>query len=358
VPASRPVLCSECFSDHGLRLDASRLGITNAIPCRNCGSRQGRKLTRYLVTVLASQFFVRGSVHRARYGSAPMVQFNDLRYRKGDYVGPTWMARDLELISDAALIGFFHYGPRLWMIGHVEPLEALQDASRRDAIIARIVTEYPSRSWKRGTMLYRLRANPERPSASAEYDSPPDQFLGRGRLDSSNTPVLYCSQDIEGCVHECRVTVEDELYLATLIPSRDLKLLDLTALLEEQERVDEFDSLDMAVHMLFYAAEHSYPISRAIVAAARKAGFDGLLYPSYFGQVRSGAMPYETVLGISVRRFPGAAKRAQSEVFPNVALFGRPIAEGTLELACINRLVLHLARYDVRFGPVRDDARW
>src|SRR3546814_11611336 len=105
-----------------------------------------------------------------------------------------------------------------------------------------------------------------------------DKFLGRGRLDSLKQPVLYCSQDIEGCVHECRVTVEDELYLATLKPTRNLRLLDLTSLLRE-EKVTEFESLDMAVHMLFFAADHSYEITRAISAAVWKAGFDGLLYP-------------------------------------------------------------------------------
>ena len=90
---------------------------------------------------------------------------------------------------------------------------------------------------------------------------------------SPNLPVLYCSKDIEGCVHECRVTVDDELYLATLKPTQDLKLLDLTELLHEE--VSEFESLDLAVHMLFFAAEHSYEISRQIAVAANKAGFYG-----------------------------------------------------------------------------------
>lgn len=138
---------------------------------------------------------------------------------------------------------------------------------------------------------------------------------------------MHCSQDIEGCVHECRVTVEDELYLAALKPIRELRLLNLTELLAE-EHVTEFESLDMAVHMLFYAAEHSYPICRGISAAARDAGFDGLIYPSYFSQVRSEQMPFETAYGISVRRFPKAARYAKSGVFPNVALFGRPLRDG------------------------------
>lgn len=107
----------------------------------------------------------------------------------------------------------------------------------------------------------------------------------------------------------------------------------------------------MAVHMLFFAADHSYEITRAIAIAAGKAGFDGLLYPSYFSQVRSGAMPFETVYGISVRRFRNAAKYATAGIFANVALFGRPVKDGRVEVACINRLVIHKVHYDFRFGP-------
>jgi hypothetical protein len=353
LPSSRPLLCTACFSDHGLRLDAERIGILYALPCPNCDTRGTKKLTPYLINVLASQFFVRGSVHRALYGSAPLVQFNELRFQKGDYTGPDWLKKDIALISEKGRIGLFHYGPRLWMLGHIEPLEVLQDPLKRSTIIERLLKEYPERTLPKDEIVYRLRANPEDPSAHGEYDSQPDKLLGRGRLDSPGQPVLYCSQDIEGCVHECRVTVEDELYLATLRPTRDLKLLDLTALLPE-EGVTEFESLDMAVHMLFFAGDHSYEIARAIAVAAQKAGFDGLLYPSYFSQVRSGAIPFETVYGLSVRRFPNAAGYATSGIFANVALFGRPVKDGRVEVTCINRLVIHKIHYDFRFGPARE----
>jgi hypothetical protein len=353
LPGSRPVLCTACFTDHGLRIDAERLGIPHALPCPNCGTNGTKKLTPYLLRVLVSQFFVRGSVHRSTYGSAPLVQFNEHRFQDGDYDGPEWLKKDVTLISEQVRIGLFHYGPRLWMLGCVEPLEALQDPVRRGSVIHRILKEYPERILLKGEFIYRLRANPEDPLASGEYDSPPEAFLGRGRLDSPCQPVLYCSQDIESCVHECRVTVEDELYLAALRPARDLRLLDLTVVLNE-EHVTEFESLDIAVHMLFFAADHSYAITRQIAAAAREAGFDGLLYPSYFSQVRSGAMPFETVYGISIRRFPNAAKYATSGIFSNVALFGRPVKEGSLEVTCVDRLVIHKVHYDFRFGPARE----
>ncbi|MEJ0070738.1 MAG: RES domain-containing protein [Pseudomonadota bacterium] len=54
------------------------------------------------------------------------------------------------------------------------------------------------------------------------------------QIDSPGFPILYGAQDVEGCVHECRVTLEDELFFASLSPSRTLRLLDLTHLLEEE----------------------------------------------------------------------------------------------------------------------------
>ena len=49
--------------------------------------------------------------------------------------------------------------------------------------------------------------------------------------------------------------------MATLRPVRDLEPLDVAALLDETQKVDEFESLDLAVNMLFLAGEHSYPIT-------------------------------------------------------------------------------------------------
>jgi hypothetical protein len=163
--------------------------------------------------------------------------------------------------------------------------------------------------------------------------------------------VLYGSQDLQVCVHECRVTVDDESYVASLIPTRALRLLDLTHLLEE-EGVTEFESLDLAVLMLFLAGKHAYEIARAVATAARDAGFDGLIYPSYFSLLRTGAAPFATIYGISIRKFPGLAQHAQAQSIPNFAIFGRPIKEGSVSVQCINRLILNQAEYELVFGPV------
>jgi hypothetical protein len=43
------------------------------------------------------------------------------------------------LLEEAARIGFFYYGPRLWMVGEVEPLKALQDVQQRADVIEQIL---------------------------------------------------------------------------------------------------------------------------------------------------------------------------------------------------------------------------
>jgi hypothetical protein len=143
---------------------------------------------------------------------------------------------------------------------------------------------------------------------------------------------MYGSQDLQVCIHECRVTAEDELYVASLAATRDLNLLDLTHLLYE-EHVTEFESLDMAVHMLFLAGPHSYEITRLIAQGARAAGYDGVIYPSYFSLLRTGGMPFETAYGISLRRFPQAAGYERAKIIPTLGLFGRPVREGTVARA-------------------------
>jgi hypothetical protein len=345
----QPLLCSECFTDQGLKLDAATVGIDDESPCPNCGAVGARKLDARRVATLAHRFFVRGTVQKLEYGFAPMLQFNEYRSGDDDVRFSDGLDADAQLISRAIKIGIFRYGPRLWMVGEVEPLRALQSTSARQGIVEQILVEYPSRAMSPLETFYRIRIDPQHPADPHEYDSPPAALARGGRLNCANFAVMYGSQDLEVCVHECRAMVDDALFLATIAPTRSLRLLDLSAHIEESGT--EFESLDLAVHMLFLAGCHSYEICTAIALAARDAGFDGLIYPSYFSLFRTGATPLETVYGISIRRLPSQREYAQSQVIPNIALFGRPVESGLARVACINRLMLNRVAYDISFGP-------
>jgi hypothetical protein len=300
---------------------------------------------------LAWRFFVSGTTIRYEYGGAPVIQFNEQHFGKSDFSPSSWLENDVKLIESAAGIGFFHYGPHLWMIGEIEPLKALQDHARRPGVIERILGEYPETTLPKGSQFYRLRIAPESPADPSEYDSPPLALAGNGRLDSPGFPVMYGSQDIDVCVHECRATVEDDLYVATLSSRCDLRFLDLTQVLDEEGT--EFESLDMAVHMLFLARSHSYEISREIAVTAAEAGFHGIIYPSFFSLVRTGGHPFETSYGLSLRRYlPERVKYAAAHTIENLAVFGRPVESGAVVVDCMNRLIITQVGYLGHFGPV------
>jgi hypothetical protein len=345
----KPVLCSNCFQGEGLRLDALKFGVIDNSACPNCGSSDGAKLTALDVSDLVHRFFVWGTMLRLDYGGAPVIQVN--KAHATDVNMSPWFEKDLRLLEKIGGFRFFYYGPRTWMVGEVEPLKSLEDPSSRGAVIERIITEYPTMEVKQGTSFYRVRRSPKNPDQVDEYDSAPLGTGGTGRLDTATLPILYACHDLELCVHECRFKAEDDLYVGTLGPTRALKMLDLTELLRE-EGVTEFESLDIAVHMLFLAADHSYPIARDIAAAARTKGFDGLIYPSYFSLLRTGAMPFETVYGISTRKFESQAEYERSKIAPNLAIFGRPVSEGLIAVKSINRLIISRAEYTFHFGPV------
>lgn len=342
------MVCSDCFNDEGLRLSAFQMGIDDGLACDKCGSASGRKLDKSQLLSLAHRFFVWGTLHKCEYGAAPQVQFN--QHQKTSINVSEWLKHDVKLFESYLGIGFFHYGPRFWMIGEVEPLKELQSNETRNNVIDRILTEYPAIEISEEVSFYRIRNNPQRPHESYEYDSPPIQYSGVGRLDSDDLSIMYGSPDLQVCLHECRVSAEDEIYVATLQPKQKLKLLNLTEILEED--CTEFESLDMAVHMLFLAGKHSYGISRDISKAAVDAGYDGIVFPSYFSLLRTGGMPFETTYGLSHRRIPQLQEYEADKIIQNIALFGHPINENKVVVKCINKLILQRVEYSLHFGPV------
>ena len=334
-------LCSECFKDEGLKLDAFQIGVDNKNQCPNCNSTSGRKLTHDLINDLAFRFFVQGYVLKVEYGAAPLIQYNEFRKTEVDFGEP--LNTDVKLFEKELKVGFFHYGPRLWTLGNVEPLIKLQSKSTRKKIIKRIINEFPVRYLDSDENFYRVRKNPKLPEEFNQYDSNPNP--GSGRLDSIDLPIFYASQDLEVCVHESRVTVDDELYIATLKPLSKLKLLDLTQTIRE-ENFNEFESLDIAVKMLHSAGNHSYDISRDIAKSILAAGFDGIIYPSFFSGQRNGSS------GNPVNKFKKYSNVA-SHLIPNIALFGYPIKANKIIVQNINKLILDKVEYHVRFGPAK-----
>jgi hypothetical protein len=278
---SGPRLCSNCFTDRGLAIEAQKLGHKSRRSCLNCNSVAGAKLYESDIEELARRFFVYGTWISTEFGGAHALEFNEWHRDKADVTFPAWLERDARMIENALGVGFFHYGPPLWRVGEIEPLNELRDPKTRAAAAAELVGRFPERQLQLGTSFYRLRRNVEwgKNNNASQYDAPPKGFADEGRLDAPDFPVLYGSEDLEICVHECRVTKADECYLATLKTCRNLRLLDLCGDVEGDGSTP-FESLYLAVQFLFAAEKHAYEMTRAIAAAAEKAGLAGIVYPS------------------------------------------------------------------------------
>ena len=96
------LLCSECFTDEGLRIDAAKHGIEQQDSCPNCNSKDGSKLTKKHIEGLAWRFFVGGTTIRCEYGAAPVIQCNEHHYGKSDISPSPWLENVVILIEDAA----------------------------------------------------------------------------------------------------------------------------------------------------------------------------------------------------------------------------------------------------------------
>jgi len=346
-------ICSNCFKDEGLKLDAFKIGIYNHGKCKNCGSTVGKKLNADLVINLCYRFFVRGTIEKSDYGGYPLIMLNEAHYQRSDIHVSPWLKDDLKLLEKIGKIGMFYYGPRAWMFGEIEPLLQLQLKSHRNRIINEILNKFPVKEISKTDYLYRIRVNPKIPYKFSEYDSPPNRYLGNGRFDSMRLPVLYCSQDLEICMHECRVTVEDEIFVSKLVPTRKLRLLNLTEEITE-ENYNEFTSLDITIRFLFFAGKHSYEICRAIARKAKASGFDGIIYTSYFNQIRTGSIPYDT--SDSINKIDSKKEFDEPTLITNLAIFGRPVKENKIKIACINKVLLNKVSYETSFGPAYHNA--
>lgn len=350
-----PIMCSNCFRDEGIKLTAEIHGTACNQICPCCKSHDGKKLDVNGLQSAAYQFFVWGSLHRTEYGAAPVIQFNNKHTGIDDFDFSEDLKSDALKIANVLGVGFFHYGPRLWMVGENEPLKSLLNESERGEIFKRIFSSYPSLTLSANDAFYRIRKSPKFPTTTTEYDSPPKDFCGLGRFDSPDFPILYGSQNIQICLHECRVSSEDELFVATLAPSRKLHFLDVSTILHED--LNEFESLDVAMNMLFLAGKHSYAVTKALSSAAKDRGLDGIIYPSYFSFLQTGHQPFETIFGLSTRRVAMWGKQEEAidwerrKLIPNLAVFGRPIAEGKIMVKNINKIMLNRVEYSYHFGP-------
>jgi hypothetical protein len=184
------------------------------------------------------------------------------------------------------------------------------------------------------TTFYRIRLNVPRANKFEEgqYDAPlKSRRRGFGRFDNPKLTLLYGSPNLQVCIHECRVTLADDIFVATLAPTRTLRLIDLSGNYDQPEYMDQFDDLFWFFRGLMNTnLPHVYRYCRRIAQTIKDiTGADGFIYSSYYTNV-AGDTGGKTI---------------------NYAIFGRPLSEGTLKVVSINTIRLNQITYD-HLGPL------
>lgn len=320
--ARKIIGCSECFHDTGLRKVSEKFGNSSPRPCPNCGSLEGSKLTHKALEVACTEFFVRGSIFSGKGWFAPMLQFN-YHDRPIDEVGREPLRKDIRLLSEAFGLKVFLYGPPLWMFG--KPVEEGGEQSWETSDYQKICDYHHERELNSNATFFRVQRNIEFTPEDARFCSPPEEFRRTyGRFDSPELPILYCSLDVETCLHESRVSLEDDIFVATMRPTRTLRLLDLTSP-KTGFTISPFDDPRIWLKSLIY--DHgSYDVCQQLALHIRSLGYDGFVVESYFQQV------------------------AQAE-HANLCLFGRPVVAGSVGVEGVNKVNLHNVSYEFGFGP-------
>lgn len=322
------VACIDCFSNFGFKQTLKLYCKTHHGICLQCGATEELKVDRDGLIEAMSDFYVGGSYVIESW--APVYQVNESCPYLAKF-DPT-VALDAELACKITGLVIFDYGPPLWRLGITEHYYSFEMGGEwRRKAAEEIIQASKCTIIERGTRLFRVRRNPrvdETIVTAAAFDPPPQEIKRDfGRWDDFGHPVLYASDDVELCLHECRVTISDEIVVGTLSLVRDLRLLDLSKEIASSGSTP-YEDPNVFIDMMCCSRGQWLEWCREISRVAYAKGYDGIRYPSYYAQ---------------------AKKNAKSL---NLAIFGSPLQEGLLKLESVNRLRINNASYQYQFGPV------
>ena len=312
------MLCINCFSNVGLRAEVARIAHqTDGTPYPNCGSLGPRLTTTEQVDEVISRFFVHGSTApTGRWESIYKLSSGKLPDQTKSPSFDRTLRGDFELLVRHASGSLFLNAPNTVRLGYTtlaqdleEAITASPEGAGRDsvrALLDRVIDHCRTVTVPRATEIYRIRRNVARPFEVDQFDA-----LRSGkpsRFSDGSVPVLYGAFDVETCLHESRVLAEDKITVATLLPARGLRVLDLTDV-----PYDKSGDIFYFANSFLVFGSRSYE-GQVLGIRCHERGLDGIKYPSFFSDVRP-----------------------DCERFPNIALFGRPIRDGIVQLQSLNR---------------------
>jgi RES domain len=324
----KALLCSECFQNYGVRLEAFGVGIKSSLICPSCKSTNGRKLERRHLQKLIGRFFELGTVPHGVGGYASILDYRpSLDVDEVEFDAKT--AHDWKLIKQHTGGALFFRGPPLWRVGITEHYDEPNVVS--DETIVDIVDKLSIKILPKGTKTFRIRKNvpPAVVMNPPQYELPPaNPVREHGRFDDANLQILYTSPSLPVCLHECRTVITDDIIVATFEAMADLRVADFTADYN-QSSVSPYESLRYFFNGIFLTRDASvYDIARRIASCVRqRLNVDGFITDSFF-----------TTVG-------------QEPVSQNFCFFPSALTDQKLGLHSLNRLHLETVSYSYVLGP-------
>ena len=252
-------LCSDCFRDNGLRLEAKRMGKEHIGVCPNCKAADGYALDSDCLRNLQRQFFLRATAP-SQYRQELAVLGVMLDDPDEDDIGLELRREaqaDWSLIRDAIGGRLYYMSPRLFRLGITNHFGMYQSLPK-DVVRDRIVSKLSLTEIGPSTTLYRIRLNLDNESKfdEGQFDAPPKpRRRGLGRFDNGKLPLLYGSPNLQVCIHECRVTLADDIFVASLTPTKKLSVIDLTGNYDQPKDIDPYEDLEWFFKGLMSASQ-------------------------------------------------------------------------------------------------------
>jgi len=330
------MVCSDCFKNEGLRLEALKLGHTRSEKCPRCGSEKGAFLNENQCGELLEKFFIDGTMSIGTFGISP--------YKLGagnphDIKFDLTLHDDFEILIAVDALGLRRRSPKTWHVGDTKHWGAFEEMiqyrrttgklpENADETVDEILERCRKFTLRKGIRFYRIRKNLEASILAESYDSPSAQDRP-SRLSRDGISVLYGAFDAETCIHESRCRIDDEICVATMETLVDLNTVNLGDAPYHPEKDDPWTSPSIFLSQVMRSPQHDE--CQIIGERAFEHGISAVQFPSFFSQVLDNQ-------------------------HANIAIFGRPIREKKARIHSLNRIKLERVRYEYVFGPIYDNS--
>jgi hypothetical protein len=335
------LLCSNCFKNVGISIEAQRIGTSTTLPCPKCGSVDGAKLTKEQLQTLQFNFFLGGSRVTAYFPSP--IGLAGANLSPFQFEGNTWA--DYLLIKSLTDTELFWHGPHLDRLGlcllrdkvlarlkpddYPWPLDIGHDVTIDDLWDAALAV-VKAQILPAGQKVFRVRSLAKNPLDVSEYDSPPTKLIKACRFNDSTHQVFYGAFDAETCIIELKLgpseIVRNEVTIARFQLKQSLRVLNLCDFRANGLNHSDFRECRALLSGLLFPHQQDYFLTQSLSRHIEKRGYDGILHPSAFIYIGK----------------PEAK---------NLVVFRAPVADGRLQLLDINSIAVDSLKYELLFGP-------